>query len=159
MKLSEIILDGIIRTSLFEMANDRAIIIQGVHNLTPNIILHLVKILMFGEECVSVNHWCSEINAALRKIQLNKLKGSHKPLNSEKLYDIMFIGPLGHTSTAEEWMSVVWDEQDSKGKFKYRKLPIQQPSGTIIHGALEKIISKVSVDISKQAFKDIRNYL
>lgn len=152
-------MDGIIRTSLFEMANDRATVIQGVHNLTPNIILHLVKIFMFGKQTPTYNHWCSEINAALRKIQLNKLKGSNKPLNREKLYQIMFDGPLGHTSTAEEWMSVVWDEQDNRGKYKYRKLPIHQPNGTIIHKYLQNTLDMITYDIANQKFKDVKQYL
>jgi hypothetical protein len=159
MRIKEIILDAIIRTSIFEMANDKATVIHQTHSLTPVIISHLVKIFMFGKESRAFNHWCSEINAQLRRIQLNKLKSSKKPLTKEKLYDIMFDGPLGHTSTVEEWISMIWDERDNTGKYKYHRLPILQPNGVIIHRDIQRVLDKVTTDISNQIFKDIRNYL
>lgn len=159
MRFKEMITDLFIRTSMFEMANDRATVTQQTHNLTPNIIAHLVKILMFGKDCRSYHHWCSEVNAPLRRIQLNKLKGSNKPLGHNKLFEILFEGPLGHTNTAEEWMSLVWDEKDNQGEYKYRSLPIVQPNGVIIHGELRSILDKLSIDISNQIFRDIVNYI
>lgn len=159
MRVKEILLDVLINTKLFEMANDRATVVSQTHNLTPTVISHLAKCLMFGKECRSYHHWCSEINAALRKIQLNKLKGTNKPLNREKLYNIMFNGPLGHTQSADEWMSMVWDEKGPDGEYEYRSLPIVQHSGVIIHKEIERIIDQVTYDISNTSFKDISLYL
>lgn len=159
MKIREIILDTIINTTLFEMADERNKVIQFVRSKVDPLILHLVKIYMFGPESGSYDYWCREINGKyLIPIKLAKCKHNNKPLDKDTLKKILFDVPLGHTNTAQEWMEIVLHEEDDRG-LKYDSLKIYQPDGSIIHKQIESTLESVCITISNGDFRSVKNYI
>lgn len=60
---------------LYEMSQPQAQVRQRFRDLSEEIILHLIKIILYGnEESNTVGHWCSEIDAWLDKCMRNKIK-------------------------------------------------------------------------------------
>lgn len=76
--LTEILVDVLSETKIFEMANDRAKYMDLVHSLTDQIVQNwcLIKYCnMYDEENYNRLHWSKELIAHLGTLQRQKIKG------------------------------------------------------------------------------------
>ena len=93
MKIIDVVVEALSKTTLFEMSFDRSKAIEKVENLQFQIAVHLIKTQMYSES-EYVQHWYDELNGWLHTIQRYKLKSTKKPLPTNILYRILFLEPL-----------------------------------------------------------------
>ena len=105
MRIIEIIIDSLIKTSIFEMAFAKADAIRKTSELQFEISEHLVKVFMYSEYSEHVNHWCNELNSWLKKIQKLKLKNSNKPLPYNVLRKILWEQPVESIEEVQSHMN------------------------------------------------------
>ena len=77
MRISEIILDKLNETALFEMSFSRRQVLEKFSNQSYRIAEHLVKILAFDHPN-GYNHWASEINAFIKPLWTAKWDGTKR---------------------------------------------------------------------------------
>jgi hypothetical protein len=151
MRIKEIVLDAIIGTRLFEMAFNRKQAIDVVQSRSYEIDLHLLKILMY-ERVRDYDHWCTEINSWLLRIQRTRLKHNKKSLDFSTLYKTIWEGYLETPNEVRDLMSDI----DEKYSTSYKLINYDYFE---IHKKIQDILYNVCNDISIEKFKDIRNYL
>lgn len=149
MKISDILVDGLMSTRLFEIAFKKKIAIDNARRLQMQIARHLVKLEMYSNS-EYVNHWTSEVNAWLHDIQDTKLKENNRPLNEKILYRILLDEPLGTVDDVQSRMNRIYNEQP--------KLHIDQPNADEISKILAWKLSRICHDIANTKFKDIKDY-
>lgn len=150
MKISEILCNSLINTSLFEMAFNKKVAIDKARNLQNQISRHLVKIVMYSNSQY-VNHWCSEVDSWLHDIQDNKVKGTNKPLQYRDLYNILFIEPLETESDVQSKMNRSFKE--------YPSLHIDETDARIVNKKLQWVLDAACTDIESSSFESITGYL
>jgi hypothetical protein len=150
MKISEILIDILSETKLFEMAFNKKVAIDKARNLQNQIARHLVKILMYHNSQY-VNHWCNEVNSWLYDIQDNKIKGTNKPLKSSELFNILFVEPLETIDDVQARMNRNYKE--------YVDLAIDEPNSTVINEKLYWIIKSICDDLQNNQFNRVEKYL
>lgn len=151
MKFLDNVTDWLSDTSLFEMAYQRKEVINKIRNLQDEIATHLVKHEMYDVPVETKKHWQAEINAWCGKIHKLKLKNGKK-LSGDMYYTLLFSEPLGERTDIEGIIDTI-DIIDGMDEFD-KNLSISE-----LHERLEKIIHKISYDISTGTIKHIRNYL
>lgn len=153
MKWQEFVLDKLNETKLFEMAHERKDAKDTVTNLSPQIMLHLVKIFVF-ESPENVNHWASEINNWLNIIDDIYLKQNKKKLSHYDLYNWIILDSAPHY--AKEYL----DRNVRKMKrTDYASLPLRQYDSEEVMNKIISIIDSVCIDMSNDEFVTIRDYL
>lgn len=150
MKITEIAIHLMMKTSIFEMAFARAEAIKKVSELQFEIAEHLIKVFMYSES-EFVNHWCNELNSWLRKVQRYKPKSSKKPLPYEVLRKILWEQPLESIDEVQSIMNEV--------SYDYQNVKINEPDAQVVHKHVEDVLSKICADISENKFRDVGNYL
>jgi len=150
MRIKDIILDIIVESAIFELAYRRKDAINQCRSLAYTIILHLVKVFVFGK-VNEYNHWLQELDNYFFKLEETILKGRNHTLSSEKMFQLLFDEPLGHTNNVDGYLKRVIKQ--------YKNYPVIQPNSQIIHNKIYKVLSDICVDISKQDYKGIENYL
>ena len=149
MKISEIFLDTIASTKLFEMAFERKVAIQKARNLQNQISRHLIKIIMYSNS-EYVNHWCNELNSWLIDISDTILKRTNRPLDSATLMKILFEEPMESVDEVQRKMNKIYNE--------YPEVSIDEPDGRIVHSKLYSMLNNICDDIAVDKFYDIRKY-
>lgn len=150
MKITEIVLDWITSTKLFEMAFSRKDLINRVSAQDWQVDSHLLKVLMYGK-VAAYNHWCQELNAALSGIQRLKLQGN-KRLSSDKYFELLWKGFLETPNEVQDHMSEI-DREYSRSF----KLINYNPNE--VHKEALQIMQKVCDDLSLGKFVSIQDYL
>lgn len=150
MKIRELLIRGLMKTSLFEMAFSRAEAIKRATNLQFQIAEHVVKIFMYHESN-DLSHWCDELNAWLKKIQRHKLKETNQPLSFDVLRQILWEQPLESIDEVQSYMNEI--------SYEYPKTVINQPDAAVIHKLVEDLLFQVCLAVSQNKFRDIKNYL
>lgn len=148
MKISEILVKSLMKTAIFEMAYERKHAINVLVNLQDHIAEHLVKACMY-EFDNSVNHWQTEMNAALGRINRLKLKSSNGYLDKKTLFDYLFTQPLGTIDDVQNYMNDISRSKD------YRGLKIDQPDARIIHEKLFWLLDHTTTQLSNGLFRGI----
>jgi len=151
MRIKEIILDAIIGTHIFEMAFNRKQAIDAIQANSYEIDLHLLKILMY-ERVRDYDHWCTDINTWLSKIQRTRLKHNKKPLDFITLYKTIWEGYLESPGEVQDLMSDI----DKKYSKSYKLINYDYFE---VHKKIQSILYDICQDISLTKFKDIRDYL
>jgi hypothetical protein len=150
MRITNIILDAIIHSSLFEMAEHRKDILLKIDSKAWLIDSHLLKILMY-ENVIDYDHWCSEITGWLKSVQRLKLKGSKKRLDRRDYFKLLWESLLESVDEVQSHMEEVARD--------YPNYKIVNYDPAIIHKRLYDILSNVCYDIEHGIFTDIRSYL
>jgi hypothetical protein len=150
MRIIEILIDSLIKTSIFEMAFSKADAIRKTSELQFEIAEHLIKVFMYSES-EYVNHWCNELNSWLKKIQKLKLKNSNKPLPYNVLRKILWEQPVESIEEVQSHMNHIYRE--------YKNLSISKPDARVIHSHIAIVLHDICTDISKDKFYDVRNYI
>lgn len=149
MKISEIMVDFVMSTRLFEMAYAKRVALDKVRYLQDQIAEHLIRIVMF-ETAQSRDHWFQELNAWLYSIQNIRIKSSNKPLDQKTLMNLLFDEPLGSVAEIQDKLNYLFQ--------KYPGLKIDQPHAQIIHKKLFDVIQEISWDIEHRKFQGIQKY-
>ena len=151
MKIKEFLLDVIIHSHLFEMAEHRKDLIHKVDSYAYQIDTHLLKILMYGK-VADYSHWCSELNAWIKTIQAKKLKGSKKRLSEDDYMKQLWESLLESVEEIQSHMEDIDKEYSS-----IYKMMNYDPA--VVHKQLYEILRDICYDISLGNFTDIRKYL
>ena len=149
MKITDIILDYILDTKLFEMAFRRKKILNDLLHQSGILSEHLVKLLMYPSS-QSHDHWVGEVDGWLRKTQRQKTKNK-KRLDKGVYFYYFFTGPFETFEEVQDYMNDIYRE--------YSDLTIEEPDARIIHKKLHDITTQLSYDISKGKFESIKDYL
>jgi hypothetical protein len=150
MSIKDIIVDTLMKTSLFEMAFSKSEAIKKTSDLQFEIARHMIKIYMYRNS-IHVNHWCNELNSWFHRIQDHKLKGTKKPLAYKDLYHILFEQPLESVEEVQSHMNKIYSQ--------YKDLYIDQPDSRVIHSTILNVLHYICLEISRDKFMDIRDYL
>jgi len=153
MRIEEILVKVLMKTSIFEMAYDRQKAIDIVSDLSPEIFDHLLKLWVL-EYPQGKNHWISEINAWLRKINRIRLKSSKKKPSKQDLYDWMVFEASPHYD--EDYvneMILLWKNED------YIGVPVRDFDVDIILNQIFHVIELICTDISAGNFVTVNNYI
>ena len=150
MNIKELAIDLLMKTHLFEQSFYKAEAINKISDLQFQIAEHIVKIFMYTESQF-INHWYNELNSWFIKVQRCKIKVSKKPLSYEILRKILWEQPLESIEEVQSMMNEI--------SYDYSTIKIDEPDARIVHKHAEDTLSKVCMDISKNKFRDIRNYL
>lgn len=150
MKITDIVVDWLNDTPLFEMAHQRKRAIEIVTNYQHQIASHIVKCLYYDVSPETKKHWMAEINAWLGKINAIKLKNGKK-LSGDVYYNILFDEPLGEITDVE---GIVESIDTFEGMDTFDKI------GNIhtMHEQCEKILHTLSYDFSNGNAKSIQHY-
>lgn len=151
MKITDIIVDRIINTDLFEMAYQRKRAIDKISNFQDQIAIHLIKYLYYDMPEETKNHWKAELDAWLESINRVKLK-NNKKLDGYQYYKILFTEPLGERVNVEDCVKDI--NKNSGMKSKQGIIAISE-----LHVKLERIIHKIAYDLSNGKFYSINDYL
>ena len=154
MKISDIILDHIGSTSLFEMARSRADAKDIITSVSPQIFTHLVKLFVFNSP-ESKNHWIKEINGWLDQIDDIYLKPSNKKPDWQTVYNWLVFDSSPH-----------YDEDYIDGKVKkwkatdYKNVQLYDYDASLVLNQVLKIIELATKDIAvPNKFTTVREYL
>jgi hypothetical protein len=150
MNIKDIIVDVLMKTSVFEMAFSKSEVIKKTSDLQFEIARHMIKIYMYSES-IHVNHWCNELNSWFHKIQDHKLKSTKKPLAYDNLYHILFEQPLESVEEVQSLMNKIYRQ--------YSDLYINQPDSNIVHANVERALNSICMAISKDKFEDVKFHL
>ncbi len=151
MRISEIILDKLNETALFEMAFDRKEAIRKFQNLDLQIKKHLLKIVAF-KDGLNYQHHCHELNNWLD--DLNEVKWNKtQHLSKDVIMKCLWEGPLGHGTSSvkepiEKWVKT-YNYAVPRNKLTYAQ----------IYELLFKIYDEMSFDLSKGDVNNIQHYL
>jgi hypothetical protein len=151
MRISEVILDKLNETALFEMAFDRKEAIKKFQNLDYQIQRHLIKITAF-KDGLNYQHHCGEINGWLD--HLNDVKWNRTQyLSKYIIMKCLWEGPLGHGAIAVE------DGVKTLIRVHRYSVPRNDLSIHRIYELLFKIYDEMSFDLSNGNVNNIQHYL
>lgn len=98
MKLLDIFADRVLEMPLFEMAMRRKDAIRKVSELEHKINEHIIKSLIFNSQ--AQNHWYSELDSWLYKINELEIKPNNDNLSFEILFQELFNNYYDHGTTS-----------------------------------------------------------
>jgi hypothetical protein len=151
MKITEIILDKIADSWLYEMAMYQREAKTFVQSLSPRIVQHLVKILV-TESKTNHRKWAKEINMWLRDIQEIHLKPSGKTVSADTIFRWL-------TTDAPHQYDEMYVQRFVKTLARdYPNDPLKPENSTVINDVLN-ILKRVSHDIEHKKFNSIVDYL
>jgi len=150
-EITNYLLDRVCNTTLFEMAHERKLALDTVRAVTNQIIFHLIYLYLYPESSAK-NHWKTELNAFLNKIDNLWLKpNGRKKLSGKDYYDKLFSEPLeGDIIQLKSRVNKIIQKE---GK------PNSEVNLYLLKESLEKIIHTISYDLSNDDFISIENYL
>lgn len=148
MKISDLFLDYIIKTELFEMAYNRKEIINKTNDLTYEIINHMIKIYYFFDKN-DYNGHIRSINSWIDKIQRMTLDGK-KRLKPEIYFECFIENTIGDGHLIETIYKIL-----IRNGYKPSN---QEMSFKEFYTFLSKGFKKVSEDVSKGKFISIEDY-
>ena len=149
MRISEIILDKLNETALFEMAFERKTAINIVRGKAKPIVDHLIYLLIYKNSNAR-NHWKSELSAFINSIDYLYLKPSKRKLSGNDYYNLLFEEPLGgDIIQIEKLLSQALSKEGD---------PNATINPYILKESLEKIIHKLSFDLANDQYKSIDDY-
>ena len=151
MKISEIILDKLNDTRLFEMAFDRKSAKQQFSNLTLQLKKHLIKIVAF-KDGMNYQHHCHEINNWLDDLDTVRWNRTQR-LKKDTIMELLWDGPLGHGAIAVE------DTINTMIRVHNYTVPRNQLSYHQIYELLFKVYDEMSFDLSRGKVDSIQHYL
>ena len=100
--LVEATLNYLSGTKLFEMASDLKDSKRAIAVLSRHITDHLVKILYFGPNHRDFNHWCGEVNGALKNYRFKTFNNKYP---SVKQYSEWFFS--GNYDIDQEYIDII----------------------------------------------------
>jgi len=134
---------------LSEMSFDKKVGENKIRDLSEQILLHLIKILKW-EDKINYSKHINDINNWLQQIQ--DIRINKKLLKANRYYRLIYDEPIGD--------DVLLVDSRIKRRLKnYHSLNVITDNHTDIMNMIHKIIKKVSVDISKNEFESVKNYL
>lgn len=151
MWISEIILDKLNETALFEMAFDRKEAIRKFQNLDFQIKKHLLKIVAF-KDGENYHHHCHELNNWLDDLNDTKWNRTQR-LNKDVIMNCLWMGPLGHGIEAVKEPIEKWVKNHTY------VVPRNGLSYHQIYELLFRIYDEMSFDLSKGDVNNIQHYL
>jgi hypothetical protein len=152
MKVYEIVTDWLICSPLFEMAYKRKFATDKIRELAPNIAEHLVKVLAFNDE--AKNHWITEINTWVRKINNITLKPKGNKLPADTYYELLWDEPLNNG------VPFITHMIESMVRHEYENVSRSNLSDQQIHDECERILGDLSYDLASNCgYIDIRKYI
>lgn len=151
MKITDAVLDLLNDTLLFEMAYERKVAINKIRELQTEICVHLVKYFYF-EYNRNSDHWLTEIDAWLSKINFIRLKPNGKKLSGDAYYNILFDEPLGHGVVAINDITTYLNRT-------YKDLSKSGLSDYQILEKTEKALHSISYDIANSKFTTLKDYI
>lgn len=154
MKITEMLVNSLMHTKIFELAYAKQNIINYAENSVDVVLITLAKLLVFDSPN-DYNHWIQIVDSPLLKLNRRKRKDNNKTLDYSTLRKIFFEEPLGHTDTAQEWINDAYNETVD-GQYKYHEIPIKQKTPHQVHKELELIIHEICLLISNEKFRSIR---
>ena len=153
MKITEMLLDKIIDSTLFEMASSRKDAKRLITGLSPQIFGHLIKLFVFN----SINNrsgWIKEINSWLNDIDDIYLKPSNKKPDWQTIYNWMIFDSAPH------YTALYIDNKVKKliaTTFSDASVHDYDPETVLNH--ILKILEQVTKDIADDKFITLENYL
>lgn len=139
-----------------EMAEYRRDAERIIRGLNRQIILHLIKILYWKDE-VNYNKHCNDIDTWLFNCMEIKLKPFSKRIPAKDYYFWLFEGPFSGSN--DEFLINQWNTIVNKTLREYSNLPKTGISLEELHSKVKSIMKKVCVDLEKDEFNSIKDYL
>jgi len=151
MKLQELFEDKVLEwfenSPLFEMAFSRKEVESKITNLGSPIIKHLIKIIKWEDEINYEKH-CNDITEWFYQVQRMKLKNDKRPLGKD-YYKWLFVDNVEDENEIIRWIRSLSNYHQLKSK----------STDSEVYQKINIIIQKISNDLSKNRFEDIRHYL
>jgi hypothetical protein len=147
------ILDILINTPLFEMAYERKRAKDLVSDLSPNIMDHMIKLFVMNSP-ETKNHWISEINSWLFKIDAITLKPKNKRPQKSDIYDWLLIDNVPTYDASYIHRKIKHWKNSEYSSFAYNDV-----DPVFIMNKIKQILERVCVDISADKFFGIQDYL
>lgn len=145
MRLSEIFIDYIRETKLFEMAYSRQQAWQKVSGISYPLTYHLVKVLLMPES-QNREHWLNEIQGYIRSIDNILLKPRNRRLRKQDYWNWLVAEPEYRIDRLV---------QDAKRQYKQDKITIPVDLEQNVHN----ILLRLSTDLANNQFTEIEDYI
>ena len=147
------VLDLLINTPLFEMAYERRKAKDLISDLSPNIVDHMIKLfVMHSPE--TKNHWISEINSWLFKIDAITLKPKNKRLQKTDIYEWLLIDNVPTYDASYVHRKIKhWKNSE------YQNVIYTDFDAEFVMNKIKQILEHVCMDISNDNFQSVKNYL
>lgn len=153
MKVTDIILDYISELTIFEMARSRQDAKRIVTDLSPQIVLHLIKLFVFNSP-QNKQHWINEVNTWFGKIDDIYLKPSNKKPDWQTVYNWIVFDSSPHYDS---------NYIDSKVKkminAEYSTNQLYDYDAESVLNQILKIVERCSKDMANDQFTTIGDYL
>ena len=150
MKFSDLLLDKIIETDLFELVFKRKEILNKCFDLSPQICEHIIKLCCFINP-VDINGHIKSINVWLDDIEKLRFKS-----NTRLEYHYYYDGIWNKFIDSKDDLERVFNKLKSK---KYKNLPTRDVDFDLLYSKLCELMLDVSKDIEKYDLKDFDYYL
>ena len=146
MRITDIIGDWLLELPIVEQALKRSDTESRVSGVSPQIIIHLIKVLKWKDPYSYTKH-VSDLDGWLKPIYLLKMKQGY-PKQSD-YYDWMFADVINEHDI-DNWVSTL---------FKYNKLPVIRTNQEVF-AIIEHIMKQISIDYAARlTYKSIEQYL
>jgi hypothetical protein len=154
VRILDLFLDRMSETALFEMARSRHNARELVTALSPEIVDHLIKLFVFHSP-ENQNHWISEINTWLGKIDKIYLKPSRKKPSWQTVYNWMVFDSSPHYNDQYiEALVKKWQRSD------YQNLILYDFDSELVLNQILKILEQACRDIAQpNKFVSVEDYL
>lgn len=147
MRISDIIIDSILDSRIFEQAFRRRDAETRISSLTISIFSHLIKVLKWQDE-TNYNKNCSNIDEWIRQIQIIKLKGNNKPSQSD-YFQWMFNDVVSNEETVI---------RNIKSMSRTYILPVIRTDDEVFQ-IIKNILYQLSYDLPVNKFESILDCL
>ena len=156
MKISDVILDFLSETAIYEMVRDRQRAFDRLRNKSEILQDHIIKVLMFGKNTQEYNGWILELKAFSEEI-ISAMSRYKIKTGKDITYDQMMSIFLEYsdslktvTRIADSIRSISWKIADKTGLPRMRV--IQEESH--IHKKLLNILSDISSSFEQMEIPD-----
>ena len=153
VSITDIILDRLNETTLFEMAHSRREVRQKVTDLSPQIFDNLVKLFVFDSP-QNAPHWRSEIDTWLDQIDSLYLTPDKKKPSKNDLYTWIIFDSAPHYS--EEFLRLRIRKWQAT---TYKNMPLHEFDAEYVLNKILSIINRVCDDMAHKNFISIDDYL
>jgi len=156
MRISDIILDRLSETKLYEMVRERQRAMDTVRNLADTVVEHCSKILMYGDTRER-SVWISELGAYSDQIIAASARFRRKTgrsISSDRLLDIMMTDDV---RSLEKFQQLIEDIDRRVNRIAVkRNLPVMKivVDHEIIHRQILEILSRISSSLEEGEIPD-----
>ena len=135
------------------MAYERRKAKDLISDLSPNIVDHMIKLfVMHSPE--TKNHWISEINSWLFKIDAITLKPKNKRLQKTDIYEWLLIDNVPTYDASYVHRKIKhWKNSE------YQNVIYTDFDAEFVMNKIKQILEHVCMDISNDNFQSVKNYL